>query len=203
MTAIDTVIFDIGNVLIRWDMHNLYRKLFKDDVAVTAFLDETGLVAENLKFDGGKPFAVGLAELAAWYPHHAAALAAFDTRWTECLDGAIIENVAVLADLQQARVTTHAITNFSAEKFPIACRLFPFLTTFEETVVSGTVGMIKPNPAIYQVLLEKRAIDPARAVFIDDSAANIAAARALGLHTVHFVDHVDLRRELQALGLPV
>ena len=202
MATVDTVIFDIGNVLIRWDMHNLYRRIFATDAEIAAFLSETGLEAENIKFDAGKSFAVGTAELATKFPHHADALLAFDARWTECLDGAVASNVAVLADLQRAGTTVHAITNFSAEKFPIACRIFPFLTTFDETVVSGAVKLIKPDPAIYRVLLDRRDIDPARAVFIDDSAANIATAQSLGLHTVHFVGDVDVRRSLLSLGVP-
>jgi 2-haloacid dehalogenase len=201
MVAVDTVIFDVGNVLIRWDMHNLYRQLFENDAAIASFLDETGLVAENLEFDRGKRFAVGLGELAARFPHHAAALNAFDPRWTDCLDGAIEENVAVLEDLQRAGVPTHAITNFSTEKFPVACRMFPFLTTFDETIVSGAVQLIKPDPAIYRLLLERRNIDPVRAVFIDDSAANIATARSLGLHGIHCTSDTDVRVSLQALGV--
>jgi 2-haloacid dehalogenase len=199
--TIDTVIFDIGNVLIRWDPHNLYRQLFPSAADIRGFLDETGLEAENSKFDAGKLFAVGTRELADRFPHHAAALLAFDARWSDCLDGAIEENVAVLRDLKAAGTTVHAITNFSAEKFPIAARMFPFLTTFEETIVSGALQMIKPDPAIYKVLLDRRNITPANAVFIDDSAANIATAKTLGLHAIHFVDGVDLRQSLRNLGV--
>ncbi len=201
MANVDTVIFDIGNVLIRWDMRNLYRRLFKTDGEIADFLDETGIEAENEKFDAGKPFATGTAELAARFPHHREALLAFDSRWADCLDGAIAENVAVLAGLQKAGTTVHAITNFSAEKFPVACRMFPFLMTFEETIVSGAVKLVKPDPAIYRMLIERRKIDPARAVFIDDSAANIATARSLGLNAIHFAGDADVRRSLQALGV--
>ncbi len=203
MASIDTVIFDIGNVLIRWDMRNLYGRMFKDEAAIAAFINETGLHHENTEFDRGKPFSVGLKQLAARFPHHEDALLAFDTCWTECLDGAIEANVAVLQDLKAAGVTVHAITNFSAEKFPIACKIFPYLTSFDDVVVSGAVKLIKPDPAIYHVLLERQSIDPRRAVFIDDSAANIATAANLGIHTVHFDDEkVDLRAALRALELP-
>jgi 2-haloacid dehalogenase len=202
VAAIDTVIFDIGNVLIRWDLRNLYRKVFADDAAIAAFVAETGLHAENAEFDRGKPFAVGLAELAARFPHHGTALHAFDERWSECLAGPIERNVAVLHDLKAAGGPVHAITNFSVEKFPIACGMFPFLNLFDDTVVSGSVRLIKPAPEIYRVLLERQMIDPRRAVFIDDSAANIATAASLGLHTVHVHDEsVDLRRALKAIGV--
>jgi 2-haloacid dehalogenase len=202
VAIVDTVIFDIGNVLIRWDMHNLYRRIFKDDAAIKAFLIETGLAAENIKFDAGKSFATGTAELVEKFPHHGDALMAFDSRWADCLDGAIEENVAVLADLKKAGTAVHAITNFSAEKFPVACQMFPFLTTFDETIVSGAVKMIKPDPAIYRLLLDRRKIDPASAVFIDDSAANIATAQSLGLHAIHFTGTQNVRSSLQALGVP-
>ena len=203
MTKIDTVIFDIGNVLIRWDMHNLYRQMFPDDAAIAAFLDETGIAVENhYKLDAGHSFATVTTALAARFPHHAEPILALDKRWTECLDGAVEENVAVLKDLQRAGTTVHAITNFSVEKFPVACRLFPFLTTFDETIVSGAVKLIKPEPAIFRLLLDKRGIDPGRAVFIDDSAPNIATAKGLGLNTVHFTEgQIDLRRELQGMGV--
>lgn len=202
MAKIDTVIFDIGNVLIRWDMYNLYRRIFPDDAAIAAFLDETGLVEFNhYQLDAGVPYTQGVESLAARFPHHAEAIRAFDRRWTDCLDGAIEENVAVLRDLDRKFYDLHAITNFSADKFPIACRMFPFLLTFEETIVSGVVKLVKPDPAIFELLLTKLKLDPARAVFIDDSAANIATARNLGLNTVHFVAGVDLRARLTALGL--
>jgi len=139
--------------------------------------------------------------LEACGPHDAGARGPRPYGRSRMLAGAIEDNVAVLKDLQQAGTATHAITNFSAEKFPIACRMFPFLTTFDATIVSGAVRMIKPDPAIFQLLLDKRDIEPSRAVLIDDSAANIGAARDLGLNTVHFIDGVDLRRSLQGLGV--
>jgi 2-haloacid dehalogenase len=201
LATIDAVIFDVGNVLIRWDMYNLYRRIFADDARIAAFLAETGLVTENVKFDAGAPYTAGTRALADRFPHHAEAILAFDQRWADCLDGAIDDNVAVLRDLQRAGTPTHAITNFSAEKFPIACRLFPFLTTFDETVVSGAVRMVKPDPRIYRLLLDKCGLEPSRAVFIDDSAANIATARALGLNAIRFVEGVNLRLSLREMGV--
>lgn len=203
--AIDTVIFDIGNVLIRWDMRNLYRRMFADGAAIDRFLAETRLPEVNHRqLDAGAAtFAETSEALAKKFPAYRDALLAFDSRWTDCLDGVIDANVAVLRDLKQAGTPTCAITNFSAEKFEIACRLFPFLTTFDETVVSGAVKLIKPEPEIFRLLLDRRRLDPARTVFIDDSAANIATAKALGLATVHFTEgEVDLRHALQRLGVP-
>ena len=203
MTAtIDNVIFDIGNVLIKWYPDLLYRKIFSTDAAMHAFYAETGLLQRNIEFDRGELFADGIADLTARFPHHAEALTAFDTRWEECLDGTFEDSVALLAELRQAGVPTYAITNFSREKFEIALGRFPFLGTFDHTVVSADVGLVKPDPQIFRILMERQNLDPKRTLFIDDSAANIATAKSLGLVTHHFVDPAALRRDFTANGLP-
>jgi len=203
MSRIDNVIFDIGNVLIRWYPEKLYRQYFADDAAMHAFYAETGLLTRNIELDRGEPFAVGLADLVHKHPHHAAPLRAFDTRWPEMLDGDIPESVAILHDLRAAKVPNYAITNFSREKFDVALEMFPYLKGFDDIVVSADVGLVKPDPEIFRVLLDRRRLDPTRCLFIDDMAANIEAARALGLVTHHFADPAALRRAMQGLGLPV
>jgi 2-haloacid dehalogenase len=201
---VDTVVFDVGNVLIRWDVHNLYRKMFPNDTAIKQFLDETALITRNHEFDRGELFADGIADLIHRFPHYTKPLAAFDARWAECLDGAINGNVALLREFRAAGVPVHAITNFNQHKFRHAQSLFPFLTEFEEIVVSGDERLIKPDPAIYRVLLGRRDLVAEQCVFIDDSAANIAVAQDLGFKTVHFAEgSTDARAEFRALGLPV
>lgn len=201
---VNTVVFDIGNVLIRWDIHNLYRQMFPNDAAIKQFLNETGLIERNHEFDRGELFADGLADLTEQFPHHAAPLAAFDARWDDCLDGAVDANVALLREFRTAGVAVHAITNFNQHKFRHAQTLFPFLTEFDETVVSGDERLIKPDPAIYQVLLQRRELEASQCVFIDDNAANITTARALGFKTIHFVEgQTDARSAFREFGLPV
>lgn len=203
-TKVNTVVFDIGNVLIRWDVHNLYRQMFTSDAAIKLFLDETGLIERNHEFDRGELFADGLADLTERFPHHAAPLAAFDARWDDCLDGAVDGNVALLREFRSAGIPVHAITNFNQHKFRHAQTLFPFLTEFDETVVSGEERLIKPDPAIYRVLLQRRRLEASQCVFIDDSAANISTAQALGFKTIHFVEgQTDSRAAFRELGLPV
>jgi 2-haloacid dehalogenase len=202
--TVDTVVFDVGNVLIRWDVHNLYRKMFPNDAAIKLFLDQTGLIARNHEFDRGELFADGLAELTQQFPHYAKPLAAFDERWHDCLDGAVNGNVALLRELRAAGVPVHAITNFNQYKFRFAQTLFPFLTEFEDIVVSGEERLLKPDPAIYRVLLDRQRLTAGQCVFIDDSAANIEMAHELGFKTVHFAEgSTDARAEFRALGLPV
>jgi 2-haloacid dehalogenase len=203
--TVDTVVFDVGNVLIRWDVRNLYRKMFPNDAAIERFLAETKLLVRNHHgFDCGEALADGLADLTRQHPHYAEPLAAFDRRWAECLDGAINGNVAILRELKAAGVPVHAITNFNHVKFREAQTLFPFLTEFDETVVSGLEQLIKPDAAIFKVLMQRRGLDPRRCVFIDDSADNISTAEVLGFRTIHYAEgDTNARAELRALGLPV
>ncbi len=202
---IDNVIFDIGKVLIRWEPEKLYRTMFASDADIAAFLDETGLLARNIEFDRGEPFEVGTADLAAKFPHHAEALLAFDARWIETLNGEIVESSGILTALRKAGVPNFAITNFSREKFDLALAMHPMLNRFDDIVVSADVRLVKPDPAIFQLLIERNRLDPARTLFIDDSAKNIAAARELGLQRALF-DEANagaLTRDCEVYGLPV
>jgi 2-haloacid dehalogenase len=201
---VDAVVFDVGNVLLRWHPHNLYRRMGLSDAETAALLAETGLLAVNLECDGGLPFADGIARLVAAYPHRRSYLEAFDTRWTDLLDGAIEHNVAVLQELKAHGVPVFAITNFAREKFDVSRRLFPFLDAFDDIVVSGDVRCVKPDPAIYRLLIERQSLDTRRAVFIDDSRRNVDAAAALGFRVIHVEnEEVSVREELRRLGLPV
>lgn len=202
-TRPDTVVFDIGNVLLEWDPRHLYRKLLPDDAAVEAFLADVCPPAWNLEQDKGRPFAEAVALQSALHPQHAALIRAFDERWEEMVPGPIEGSVALLRTLQDAGVATFSITNFSREKFDLARRRFPFLNTFSDTVVSADVGLLKPDPAIYRVLLDRNGLAAGQCIFIDDSAANVQAARDLGMEAVHFHGPDALRQTLSGYGLPV
>jgi 2-haloacid dehalogenase len=201
---LDCVIWDVGNVLIRWEMHNLYRRRGMTDADIQAFLAETELPRHNVGFDAGEPFASGCAALAERFPHYAGHLLAFDTQWVDALDGAIDASVTALGKLRAAGVPCHAITNFSRVKFDIARQMFPFLDGFDDIIVSADVRLVKPDAAIFQMLIERQRLDPARALFIDDSDKNIATAQRLGLQTHHFNERTsDLLAELTSFGLAV
>jgi 2-haloacid dehalogenase len=196
------VIFDIGNVLIRWDVHLLYRQLLPDDAAIDAFLDEIGFHAWNREFDRGADWDAGVAALSARHLHHAPLIAAFHERWQETVPGAIDGSVAILEALAAAGVPLFAITNFAAPKWEETVARFPFLgTAFRDVVVSGREGLLKPDPAIYRLCLARNGLDPARALFIDDSPANVAGAAAVGLEAIRFTGPEDLRAELARRGL--
>ena len=199
----DAVVFDLGNVLIPFNPRWLYRKMLPDEASIERFFAETGFEEWNLGMDAGRPFAEGIAAHSARYPHHRPLFEAFFHRWHETVGEPIAESVDMLRSLRRNGVRTFALTNFSAETYPLAVARFPFLTEFDGTIVSGEERVVKPDPEIYHRLMQRYAIMPARAVFIDDRLENVEAARRLGLHGIHFVDPLAVRAELRTLGLPV
>jgi len=198
---IKTVIFDLGNVLIGWDPRRLYRQLIEDEAQMEWFLREVCSSAWNEQQDAGRPWAEGTALLRAQFPEHAELIDAYHLRWQETLLGPIEGSVALLQELKEHGVRLLALTNWSQETFPIARQLYPFLQWFEGIVVSGEERLVKPDPRIYQRLLERYQVDPATALYIDDSQRNVAAAEALGMHGCWFRDPVGLRERLVELGL--
>jgi 2-haloacid dehalogenase len=201
---VDCVVFDIGNVLVRWDPLNLYRRMGYADAATTSILAEIGLLEINHRvLDAGGPFGATLESLAVRFPQHAEFIRAFNTRWVELLGGPIGANADVMERLQRAGVPVHAISNYHREKFDIARTLHPFLNNFDELILSGDVGLVKPDVEIFELLIRRRNLEVGRTVFIDDSADNVATADQLGFVTIHFKEHTtDLCAELLRLGLP-
>jgi 2-haloacid dehalogenase len=199
--ATKAVVFDLGGVLIDWDPRHLYRKLLADEAAVEEFLATVCTPEWNAELDRGRPFAEGVAELVERHPEHAAAIAAYHERWPEMVAGDIPGTVEVLAELRAAGVPLYALTNWSAETFAITRGRFEFLEWFDGLLVSGEERVTKPDPAIFQLLLDRFGLDPTATVFVDDSAANVAAARRLGFDAIGFTGHEELRRELVARRL--
>ncbi|MGF6125265.1 2-haloacid dehalogenase [Pseudomonas frederiksbergensis] len=202
--AINTAVFDLGNVLIRWNPRNLYKKLFGDDVeAMETFLTEVCHTAWNEQQDRGRSWQEAIEEAIARHPDQEAMIRAYRERWEETLDGAIEDTVAILDELHANGIRLLALTNWSAETFPIALERFEFLQRFEGILVSGAEGVIKPSPEIFQLLASRYDVDMRRAVFIDDHQPNIEGAQRVGLHGIQFFNAAQLRGDLVALGLPV
>jgi len=204
VSGINCVVFDIGNVLVRWDPRNLYRGMGYSDPETAAILTEIGLLEINHRvLDAGKPFPATLQLLVERFPRHAEFIRAFDIRWVESLGGAIPGSVAIFQRLKQAGVPVYALSNYNRQKFDIACELFPFLMTFDELVLSGDVGLVKPDAEIFELLIGRCGLDVGRTAFIDDAIANVATAARLGFATIHFNEKTtDLGVELLRLGLP-
>ena len=198
----DIVIFDLGGVLIDWNPRHLYRKLFaSDEAAMEAFLATVCTHDWNRCQDAGRSFAEGARLLKAEHPNKAALIDAYGARFDEMMPGPIAGSVEILADLQQRGVPLYGLTNFSAETYPPTVARFEFLRWLRGVVVSGEVGVIKPDPRIYEIAIERFAIDPDRAVYIDDVRINAEAAVRFGIHGIHFTSAASLRVELASLGL--
>lgn len=199
---LSTVVFDLGAVLIDWDPRYVYRDLFPDDEpGMEAFLADVTSGTWNHQMDAGKPWADAIAELVALHPDRRELIEAYWTRWSEMLHGDIPGTVAILRELRDAGVRLFALTNWSAETFPVARERFDFLGWFEGIVVSGEEGIAKPDPEIYQTLLDRYAVEAGSAVFVDDRAINVEAAAALGLRGIVFRSPAELRADLVGLGL--
>jgi 2-haloacid dehalogenase len=195
------VVFDLGGVLIDWDPRHLYRQLFSDELEMERFLTEVVSPAWNLEQDRGRPFAEAIAVLRERYPDRGELIEAYWNRWPEMLGEAHHDTVAILAHLRRTGIRLLAITNWSAETFGHAPGRYPFLAWFEAILVSGDVRLVKPDPAIFRLLIQRHDLEPARTVFIDDSALNVRAASELGFRAIHFVGASELRDELARIGL--
>ena len=202
MTVRRAVVFDIGNVVVEWDPRFLYRKLFAgDDEAMERFLTDVAILDWNDEQDRGRPFADGVRELVARHPQHAALIEAFHHWWPEMLGEVIEGTVAIVEELRRAGFAVYALSNFSAETFPIACERAPLRDWFDGIVISGEEGVTKPDTRIFEVVCERFGLDPAATLFVDDSQRNVDAAAAFGFVALRFDDPDQLRGELRTRGL--
>lgn len=197
-----SVIFDVGNVLFRWDPRFLYERLIDDDRALEAFLSDVVTKEWHFQHDEGRPFAETSAELSARFPEHEALIAAWGPRFNESLPGPVEGMIELVEELDAAGVPLYAITNYSGEFWPpFRVTQEPLFARFRDVVVSGDEKLVKPDPAIYRLSLARFGLEPGEAVFIDDSPPNVEAATALGIHAFHFTDAPTFRAELVKLGL--
>jgi len=200
---ITAIIFDFGNVLIRWDPHNLFLKYFSNDVqAIDRFLAEVNFYEWNHRLDKGSPYPQVLAEFSAQHPQYAHLFRAyFAEEWEESIPGVIPETIDLLYRLKVAGHPLYGLTNWSADKFAIIRQKYAFCALFDEIVVSGEVKLTKPDPDIFHLLLQQVGCPAQECLFIDDALRNIEAARDLGFATVHFTSPAQLEAELQYFNL--
>jgi 2-haloacid dehalogenase len=199
---IRAVIFDVGKVLFDWDPRFLYERLIDDDRALEAFLRDVVTTDWHFQHDAGRPFAETSTELIARFPEHEALISLWKPRFNDTNKAPIPGMHELVAELDAAGVPLYAITNFSGEFWPpFRDKHAHLFDRFRDVVVSGNEKLVKPDPAIYRLALERFGLAPHEAVFVDDNADNVAAAAALGIAAVHFTDADALRRELAGLGL--
>jgi 2-haloacid dehalogenase len=198
--APSAVVFDLGGVLIDWNPRHLYRTLIPDERAMEEFLATVCTGPWNECQDAGRTIAEAEAELLARHPQHEELIRAYYAQFDRMLAGPIHGTVAILEALHEQGVPLYALTNWSRETFHHARRRFAFLQRFRGIVVSGELGMMKPDARIFWHLTETHGLRPADCLFIDDSPKNVAGARAAGLQAIHFTGPDPLREELRGLG---
>ena len=202
MNSKQAVVFDLGGVLIDWNPRHLYRKMFDgDEEGMERFLSEVCTPEWNARQDEGRSFAEATEELIARHPEQAELIRAFFDRWPEMVAGAIEETVEILAELKEDGREIYALSNWSAETFPQVRERFQFLDWFDFTVISGEIGVVKPDRQIFDFLLENTGRRAEDCVFVDDSPANTAAARELGFDAIYFRSPRQLRDELMNRGI--
>jgi 2-haloacid dehalogenase len=197
------IIFDIGNVLIDWDPRHLYRRVFADAERMEWFLANVCHNDWNREQDRGRPWAEAVAERIAAHPEWDAEIRAFGARWHEMVKGEIAANVALLNALKAAGWPLYAITNFSREKFAECLDRYAFMGLFDGIVVSAHDRLMKPEAAIYRLLLDRYRLKAADCLFIDDSLANCRGAEAVGMRAIHAPLGFDLAAGLARHGVRV
>jgi 2-haloacid dehalogenase len=201
-SQISAVIFDVGNVLYGWDPDAFLVRQIADDAARLRFIEDVDLYAWHETLDGGRPYAEAAAELEEKFPNYAELIAAWSDRFGETITGPVPGVHALVEALDARGVPLYAITNFSADFWPpFFEKERAFFARFQGIVVSGEVKLLKPDPAIYWLALDRFRLRPADVLFVDDRQINVDAALAVGMRAHLFLDAADLGARLRAEGL--
>ncbi len=199
---IKNIIFDFGGVVMDWDPRYFFKDHFKDDEKMEHFLKNIATDEWNAEQDRGRSLAEGTEIQVAKHPEWEKEIRAYYDNWTTMLKSDIPHNVEVLRKLEHSKYELFGLTNWSAETFPFALENYDFFKIFEgKIVVSGTEKLIKPDPTIWNVLLERYQIKAEESVFIDDNTTNIEVAESLGFICVPIKKDTDLGKELRELGV--
>lgn len=191
-----TIVFDVGGVLVDWDPRHLYRKVFDDPDEMEAFLAEVCTWEWHHRHDAGVPFAESIPALSQAFPEHADLIAMWETRYGEMIPGEIPGTADVVRDLHARGDRLLVLSNMPSEVWTPLTERFDWFALFEGWVVSGEEKLVKPDPRLYRILIERFDVDPAASVFVDDRVENVDAAAALGFDAVLFTDAESLRRSL-------
>src|SRR6476620_5603704 len=192
------IIFDLGGVLIDWNPSYVFDKMFHDEDEKKHFFQNICTSDWNEMQDAGRPLREATEHLVQAHPEWKKYIEAYYERWEEMLGGPIHETVEIFRQLKnEEKYKLYALTNWSAELFPIALERYDFLHWFDGRVVSGEEKMRKPDPVFYQLILNRFHLQPQETLFIDDNLRNIEAARKLGIQCIHFTSAADLSKQLQ------
>ena len=195
------VVFDVGNVIVRWDPRTLYSKIFADPAERDWFLANVCAMPWHMRHDDGVAFADNRAPLIVQYPQYEAAIVAWEDRWWEMFSGPIPETVAAIEALDRRGVPVFGLTNMPSTMSAGTFAMTPVFGRFAHIVISGDVGLSKPDPRIFELTARHAGLSPSELLFVDDSRTNIDAAAACGFDVHHFTDPKALRPALAVRGL--
>jgi 2-haloacid dehalogenase len=201
VTAPHAVVFDVGHVLVDWDIRYLYEKLIPDPTQLDWFLTHVVTKAWHFEHDAGRDAADTVPELIARHPEHQALIEAYVPRWLETVGRPIAGMFDLVETLHTRDVPLFAITNFSHEFWPRFAALHPVTQRFRDVVVSGAEKVMKPDPKIYAIALQRFGLKAGEALFIDDRLENVQGAAASGFHGHHFTSAAPLREALRDFNL--
>ena len=203
-SPIDTIVFDLGGVLVDWNPEYLYRKIFPDPEQRAFFLTNICSPEWNAQQDGGRTIAEANALLSRLYPEYHEAIHSFYDRWEEMFQGSIQGTLDIFHQLiEHPDYRVYALTNWSAETWDRGRKCFPYFDLFDGVLVSGQENRMKPQPEIYRLLLERFQLDPQTLVFFDDNEKNIIAAQQAGWHAFVFQSPEQLKITLQGYGVAI
>lgn len=194
---ITAIIFDFGNVFVKWDAHALYKRFFPTPEAVDSFLQEIRFAEWNSYQDAGRSFKEGIAILSAEFPQYAELIQAYDTYWEESITDTYDGTIEIAQKLKKEGWHLYLLSNFSAETFQIMLKRYSFLQLFDDMIISGEHKLIKPDPAIFELTLKRIKRTAQECLFIDDSLSNIETAHRLGFHTILFQSPEQLEKDLK------
>ncbi len=196
-SPITAIIFDFGNVFVKWDPHGVYGRFFSTPEAVDSFLEEIHFNEWNALQDAGRPFKEGVAALSKEFPQYAELIQAYETFWEDSITEAIQGTIDILRELKAEGWPLYLLSNFSSETFPLMLKKYDFLQLFDDLVISGDVQLIKPDPSIFEFTLKKIQRRANECLFIDDSPANIRVADQMGFQTIQFYSPQQLSNDLK------
>lgn len=201
MTKITTAVFDVGKVLFEWDLRHLFAKLITDKDELEYFVTVVVTPKWHFQHDAGRALDDMVAERVAEFPEYAAWIAAYSNRFNETIPGPVTGSLEIVQELAERDVPLFAITNFGAEFWDMFRPTQPIFDRFHDIIVSGVEKLVKPDPAIYMLALQRFGLKSGEAIFIDDNHDNVISARENGFVAHHFTDADSLRRELIAIDL--
>ncbi|MCB0364484.1 MAG: HAD family phosphatase [Bdellovibrionaceae bacterium] len=199
---VKNIVFDLGGVLVDWNPRYLYQQVFKSADEMEYFLQYVCSSEWNARLDAGLSFTDGIEERCQACPHYSREIRLYWDRWPEMVQGEIALTVELFRHFQKVgSFGLYALSNWSSQTFPLVEKRFGFLGEFDGLILSGNEGVVKPDPKIFEILLNRYDLKATDCLFIDDSLENVKTALDMGFLALHFRDPGTLKIQLKQMGL--